>query len=225
MSDDEINKVIENEFQYDDYQWQWDKKVEVNYKKRAEGLHKVLYQCPSCLTEYKMTSQNDKLVCTHCQKSWTLSVHGRLSGDDGITEFEHIPDWYEWERGNVKKEVDDGSYSFCSDAIVKSLPNAKGYIDLGKASLTHDMNGFMVHGEYLGEKYTIEKPVASMYSCHIEYNYLGKHGDCIDLNTLTDTYYIYPKTNDFSVTKMALATEELFKKELNGKGIIQVTGV
>lgn len=225
MSDDEINKVIENEFQYDDYQWQWDKKVEVNYKKRAEGLHKVLYQCPSCLTEYKMTSQNDKLVCTHCQKSWTLSVHGRLSGDDGITEFEHIPDWYEWERGNVKKEVDDGSYSFCSEAVVKSLPNAKGYIDLGKASLTHDMNGFMVHGEYLGEKYTIEKPVASMYSCHIEYNYLGKHGDCIDLNTLTDTYYIYPKINDFSVTKMALATEELFKKELNGKGIIQVTGV
>ncbi|HPJ21779.1 MAG TPA: hypothetical protein PLH18_05435, partial [Clostridia bacterium] len=66
---------------------------------------------------------------------------------------------------------------------------------------------------------------ASMYSCHIEYNYLGKHGDCIDLNTLTDTYYIYPKINDFSVTKMALATEELFKKELNGKGIIQVAGV
>ena len=49
-----------------------------------------------------------------------------------------------------------------------------------------------------------------LYSCHIEYHYLGKYGDCVDLNTLTDTFYTYPEGNDFSVTKMALATEELF---------------
>jgi hypothetical protein len=56
----------------------------------------------------------------------------------------------------------------------------------------------------------MERPVKSMYSCHIEYDYLGKHGDCIDLNTLEDTYYIYPEGSDFSVTKIALATEELY---------------
>jgi hypothetical protein len=55
------------------------------------------------------------------------------------------------------------------------------------------------------------KDVPSLYSCHIEYNYLGKHGDCVDLNTLTDTFYVYPKDCDFSVTKMALATEELYE--------------
>ena len=51
--------------------------------------------------------------------------------------------------------------------------------------------------------------IASMYSCHIEYDYFGK-GDCIDLSTLEDTYYIYPQGDDFSVTKIALATEELY---------------
>ncbi len=64
-----------------------------------------------------------------------------------------------------------------------------------------------------------------MYSCHIEYNYLGKHGDCIDINTLADTYYIYPEGNDFSVTKIALATEELYKKELGGAGLIPETNI
>lgn len=220
MNDDEINAVIHQAFQYDDFQWQFDNQIRVDYKKRAEGLHKVLYQCPLCLTEYKMTSRNEKLSCSHCGKSWTMSEYGRLSGDDGVTEFEHIPDWYEWERENVRKEVDEGTYSFSSEVIVKSLPNAKGYIDLGKALLTHNMNGFSVRGVYLEEPYAIEKPVASMYSCHIEYNYLGKHGDCIDLNTLTDTYYIYPQTGEFSVTKIALATEELYKNELGGKGIV-----
>ncbi|MDR2606669.1 MAG: hypothetical protein LBC38_05245, partial [Oscillospiraceae bacterium] len=48
------------------------------------------------------------------------------------------------------------------------------------------------------------------YGCHIEYNY-KKRGDCIDLNTRSDTLYIYPQGRDFSVTKIALATEELYK--------------
>ena len=57
----------------------------------------------------------------------------------------------------------------------------------------------------------MDKPVASMYSCHIEYDYLGRYGDCVDLNTLEDTWYTYPEIKDFSVTKMALATEELYR--------------
>ena len=57
---------------------------------------------------------------------------------------------------------------------------------------------------------TMEKKVPSLYSCHIEYEYLFKHGDCVDLNTLDDTWYIYPHSCGFSVTKMALATEELY---------------
>lgn len=71
--------------------------------------------------------------------------------------------------------------------------------------------GFHVSGiDRDGDPFSMEKPVRSLYSCHIEYDYLGKYGDCIDLNTLTDTWYIYPENEDFSVTKMALATEELF---------------
>lgn len=220
MSVEEINAVIQKEFVYDDYKWQWENKIRVEYEKRAEGLHSVLYQCPKCKTEYRMGSKGDKIFCTHCGKSWTMSEYGKLSGDDGITEFDHIPDWYEWERNNVRKEVEQGTYSLSADARVDSLPNAKGYINLGKAKLTHDMNGFCVEGEYNGEAYNIVRSVESMYSCHIEYNYLGKHGDCIDLNTLTDTYYIYPEGENFSVTKMALATEELYKHKLGGAGII-----
>jgi hypothetical protein len=73
------------------------------------------------------------------------------------------------------------------------------------------MNGFTVRGtDADGDPFEMVKPVASLYSCHIEYEYLGKNGDCVDLNTLEDTWYIYPHDCDFSVTKMALATEELY---------------
>ena len=43
------------------------------------------------------------------------------------------------------------------------------------------------------------------------YEYLGKFGDCVDLNTLDNTYYVYPERKDFSVTKISLAVEEIYK--------------
>ena len=94
---------------------------------------------------------------------------------------------------------------------MRSLPNAKRFILLGEGTLRHDMNGFHVTGtDGDGDPFSMEKSVPSMYSCHIEYEYLGKFGDCVDLNTLDDTWYIYPHGEDFAVTKMALATEELY---------------
>ena len=255
LSADEVNERIRKAFRYDDFRWQKEKGVRITYPKRAEGLHKVLYQCAACGTEYRMASEGTRLSCRACGKSWELSELGELSGTDGITEFSHVPDWYEWERANVRREVEEGTYRFRGRVRVDALPNAEGYIDLGQAVLTHDSSGFLVEGAYpraiedaaagkrvdyaAGSKaaarkgplrnrklgraaaqpvrgngdtvsYRVHIPVPQIYSCHIEYEYLGTYGDCIDLNTREDTMYIYPEGEDFAVTKFALATEELY---------------
>jgi hypothetical protein len=207
----EINERINLAFKYDDFAWQKDRNIRISYPDRAKGLHKVLYQCPGCYVQYHMMSEGNKLWCDSCKKEWEMSEYGELSAVNGKTEFTHIPDWYEWEKEQVRKEVESGSYKFESEVTVDSLPNANGFVHLGKGKLIHDMNGFLLEGEYEGSPYSVAISAKSLYSCHIEYNYLGKRGDCVDLNTLTDTYYIYPKCDHFSVTKIALATEELYK--------------
>lgn len=209
---DEINARLVEAFQYDDFAWQKEKNIVTKYKKRAEGLHKVLYQCPSCKTEYHMNSEGEKIFCESCGKSWTMSILGDLKADLGETEFTHIPDWYEWERENVKREIAEGTYSSGELPVyVDSLPNAKRFIRLGEARLLHNMQGFSVKGtDSDGDPFEMAISVPSLYSCHIEYDYLGKHGDCVDLNTKEDTWYVFPEGSDFSVTKMALATEELY---------------
>ena len=207
---DEIYKRINEEFVYDEYRWQEENNIHVTYGGRAEGLHKVLYQCPNCGTEYKMKTHGTVLECTHCGKIWNYDELGRLSATDGKTEFSHIPYWYEWERSNVKKEVEAGTYSFECTAHVDMMPKDR-YIHMGKAKLVHDMSGFRLTGCFEGESYDIKWPTSELYSCHIEYEYLGKFGDCVDLNTLDNTYYIYPEDCEFSVTKFALATEELYQ--------------
>ena len=223
MTPDEMNRGLVEAFQYDDFRWQKERGIVIDRPFRAEGLHKVLYQCPDCGAEYRMDSKGDKLFCKACGKTWTMTELGELKADSGETRFSHIPDWYEWERENVKKEVADGTYTSGEMPVtVDSLPNAKRFIRLGEGVMTHDMNGFKVKGKTAdGEDFRMIKSVPSLYSCHIEYEYLGKHGDCVDLNTLEDTWYIYPHDCDFSVTKMALATEELYfdYKRKQGKEI------
>jgi len=170
----------------------------------------VLYQCPACKIEYQMASSESTLSCGSCGKAWEMSELGELRAQDGKTEFSHIPDWYEWQRTNVREEVQSGTYSFEAEVRIESLPNAKRFVTFSEpGNLTHNMDGFKLTGECESKPFDVCWAVPSMHSCHIEYDYMGR-GDCVDLNTNNDTFYIFPEGGAFAVTKIALATEELF---------------
>ncbi|HBP38989.1 MAG TPA: hypothetical protein DD640_09685 [Clostridiales bacterium] len=205
----EINERIRTAFAYDEYRWQLENQIRIDYPDNAKGLHKVLYQCPNCLTEYLMDSDGNRLWCGHCKKEWVLSPLGQLNATQGETEFSHPPDWYEFQRREVRRQIEQGTYEVSDEVDVDSLPNAKGYINIGKGRLVHNLEGFSLEVATRRGPLSLKKTPASMYSCHIEYNYDAR-GDCIDLSTLQDTYYIYPLNLHNCVTKIALATEELY---------------
>lgn len=206
FSVEDINRKINDAFIYDEYRWQKENKIKIKYKDRAKGLHHVLYQCPSCLTEHMMTSDQNKIWCTSCNKTYEMDVYGELKATNGPTEFSHIPDWYEFQRKQVRDQIEKGTYSFTDKVRIESLPNALGYINLGEGILVHDAHGFRLESKHVN----LTKEPLSMYGLHIEYDYFKK-GDCIDLSTLEDTYYIYPLTQKNVVTKLHFATEELYK--------------
>ena len=210
---DEINAKIRETLRNDDFRWQSERHVRISYKKRAEHLHKVLYQCPHCMQEYKMDSQGAKVFCKACGKSWTLSEYGELSADSGETEFKFATDWYVWEREQVRREVREGKYRFDCAVDVNDLPNSKGFVHMGHGRLVHDMEGFRLEGvrDWDGEPFSMTLPAAAQIAIHVEYNYrFGNFRDCIDMNSLDDTWYVFPEGQDFSVTKVSLATEEIF---------------
>lgn len=210
----EIMKRINDAFLYDEYAWQKENGIRIKYRNRARGLHKVLYKCRNCGTEYQMQSDGNRLWCDHCGSEWTMTEYGELIAQDE-KERVHIPSWYDALRNEVRRLIEAGTYYFSADVIIDSLPNSEGYIRLGEGRLTHDMHGFTLEGLFDGVKFLLKKEPLSMYSCHIEYDYMGR-GDCIDLSTLSDTYYIYPKTSEWSATKISLATEELYNYYARG---------
>jgi hypothetical protein len=210
----EITAKLREALSNDDFRWQSAAQVRNKYPTRAEGLHKPLYQCPHCMAEYKMNSRGAKLFCEACGKSWTLGEYGELTADEGETEFTFPTDWYEWEREQVIKEIHAGTYKFDHMVVVNDLANQKGFVRLSRGRLIHDLEGFRLEGvrDWDGEPFAMEIPAVRTPAVHVEYSYVyGLGRDCVDLNTLDDTWYCYPEGQDFSVTKVSLATEEIYK--------------
>lgn len=170
-SAEEIGAVIREAMTYDEYKWQRERQIHVTEPFRAEGLHKVLYQCPHCLTESRMSSKGAVLRCEACGKAWEMDTLGQLHALEGETEFPHIPDWYEWQRSQVRSQLEAGTYRFEDDVEVFSLPGAWKFEKLGRARLIHDMEeGFVVEGEHNGQRYRIHRPPLGMYGVHVEYD-------------------------------------------------------
>ena len=211
MSVEEINAAVRKALQYDDYQYQKDNGIRITEPYRAEGLHKVLYQCPHCLEEFQMDSKGAELFCNACGKRWVWQEDGYLKATEGQTEFDHIPDWFNWERQQVAKQIDEGTYSFSDEVKVYSLPRVLRYIPLGKAKLTHDPeNGFQLEGHYRDARYYIHREPAQTNSLHVEYDFGPlKSVDCLDISTENDSFYCIPTKKNI-LTKLAFATEEIY---------------
>ena len=212
MSVDEINEVICKALSYDDYAYQKENGILIKESYRAEGLHKILYQCPHCHSESGMDSKGTEIFCKDCGKRWTLLEDGSLRANEGETEFDHIPDWFEWEREQVTKQVELGEYSFADEIDVFSMPRCYKFHNLGSARLTHDPeNGFVIEGHYNGEDYRIQRMPVQTNSLHIEYDWFRvRRDDCIDISTEDDSFYCYFKNAKNVVTKLGFATEAIY---------------
>ncbi|NLK23906.1 MAG: hypothetical protein GX309_08020 [Clostridiales bacterium] len=126
-------------------------------------------------------------------------------------DFSHIPNWYEWERSEVIKEIKEGRYFLDINVYIESLPNGINFIKLGHGKLVHNKDGFYLTFTDYGEKNekTMFFSRTSMTSIHTEYDYRGK-GQCITLSTLDNTYFIFPRGDGFNATKIQFATEYLY---------------
>ncbi|MBR4866991.1 MAG: hypothetical protein IKU11_09890 [Clostridia bacterium] len=218
MSVEEINQKLREELAYDEYAYQKEKGIRITEPFRAQGLHQVLYQCPHCKTEFQMDSAGTELFCKACGKRWTWREDGYLEANEGETEFDHIPDWFAWQREEVRREIEEGRYHFEDEVDVYSLPRVWRYIPLGKAKLTHTIEGgFTLEGFYRGQKWFIHRTPAMTNSLHVEYDFgpIDKR-DYLDISTENDSFYCAPSKENV-ITKLAFATEELYLRSVRKK--------
>ena len=205
---DEINEILKKCFTFDHFKWQKENKIVINEPFRADGLNRVLYKCPHCLSESKMEGLGTKIKCCFCGVAYELDEYGFLKCLTGEGKFDHIPDWFKWERKCVKEELEAGTYRLETKVDICMMVNTDFIYRVGEGLLTHTKEGFHLTG-CDGKLDYFQKPSAS-YSLYSDY-YWYEIADMICIGDMKTSYYCFPKGTGDVVAKTRLAAEELYK--------------
>ena len=135
-----------------------------------------------------------------------MDEYGQLAASDGNTEYPHIPDWYAWERSEVKKELEDGTYRLDTDVTIGMMVDYKAIYMVGEGHLTHSTEGFKLTG--CDGKLNYEQGPLACYGLYSDY-FWYEIGDVICIGNQDALYYCFPKKADVAKTRMAV--EELYK--------------
>ena len=208
-----LDGLLDDAFTFDNFAWQHENKIEIDVPFRADGLERILYKCPNCLTEGKMVGKGTEIVCTHCGKRHYMDVYGKLHDSDGTTIFSHIPDWYNWQRECVREELAGNRYLLDTEVEIGVMVNYKAIYMVGGGRLIHNGNGFKLTG--CDGKLNYEQGPLSSYSLYADY-FWYEIGDIICIGDKNCLYYCFPKKQGV-VSKTRLATEELFKLKKHSK--------
>ncbi len=207
MSVEELDEILERAFTFDYFRLQKEHQVTVTEPFRADGLERVLYKCPHCHAEGQMKGSGEHLTCHACKKSYLLTELGQMQAVEGETEFSHIPDWFDWQRAEVRRELEAGTYLLDTEVEIGMIVNTKALYMVGDGRLVHNTDGFRLTG--CDGKLVYEQKPRFSYSLNADY-YWYEIGDMIGIGGHDALYYCFPK-QDGIVVKTRLAAEELFK--------------
>ena len=204
---DELNEILRQEFTFDNWKWQLDNKIKITEPFRADYLNRVLYKCRSCGCEGKMTGRGTTLTCGNCNTQWTLREDGQLEQNE-TKQLSAVPDWFHWEREQVRSEITAGTYSLDTPVEIYMLVNTKAIYHVGQGKLIHNNNGFVLDG--CDGKLHYEQGPHAGYRLYSDY-YWYEIGDMICIGDMKTLYYCFPKQSGDIVAKARIATEELYK--------------
>lgn len=203
----ELDDLLDEAFSFDHFAWQKENEVHITEEDRADGLERILYKCPACRQEGKLIGKGTTITCNHCGKTWELDTLGQLKAAEGETEFSHIPDWYAWERDEVRRELEEGTYRLETDVDIGMMVDFKAIYMVGSGHLSHSDAGFRLTG--CDGELTYEQGPLACYGLYADYFWYSI-ADVICIGNSDALYYCFPK-DGASVAKTRMATEELYK--------------
>jgi 1-acyl-sn-glycerol-3-phosphate acyltransferase len=207
MTPEELNARIKEAFSFDHFRWQQENDIRVTEDFRADGLERVLYKCPHCLAEGEAKGEGIFWKCSSCGKSYELTELGALRAVEGEAAFTHIPDWFAWEREEVKKEIEQGKYLLDVDVEIYMMVDYKAMYHVGEGHLVHNSDGFHLTGCEGDLDYV--HPSHASYTVNADY-YFYEIGDMISMGDRRHLFYCFPKNTNAIVAKAKMAAEELY---------------
>lgn len=203
----ELSAGVEAAFGFDHFRWQKEQGLEITQPFRADGLHRILYKCVDCGAEGQMVGKGTGITCGCCGRHHELTVLGELKAAEGETKITHIPDYYKWERQQVRQEILDGTYLLDCDVDIAMQVDYKAIYKVGQGRLVHNNAGLTLTG-CDGRLHYTQLPQAC-FGLYADY-YWYEMADVICIGDTEVHYFCFPQ-NGVPVAKIRLATEEMYK--------------
>ncbi len=203
----QLDELLDKAFSFDNFRWQQENGIVIDEPFRADGLNRILYRCPHCGSEGKTKGEGIYLTCHSCGKVYELTELGFLQATDGDSAFTHVPDWYVWQRRQVRQDIESGAYRLELDVEIGMQVDYKAIYMVGKGKLVHDGEGFRLTAADGTLMYT-QSPLAC-YGLYADY-YWYELGDVICIGNKDALYYCFPQNAGDVVAKSRLAAEEMY---------------
>ena len=203
----ELDALLDEAFSFDGFRWQQEAGVRITEPFRADGLNRILYKCPHCGAEGKAEGKGIHWTCGACGKIYELTETGFMKALDGETRFDHVPDWVDWQRQEVRRELTEGTYLLDTPVKIGMMVDHKALYMVGEGRLRHDAEGFRLTG-CNGELDYTQGPVAS-HTINADF-FWYEIGDVICIGDRDAQFYCFPEQKDVAA-KTRLAAEELYK--------------
>lgn len=206
LKSDQMDERLDRAFSFDHFAWQKENNIKITEPFRADGLERILFQCPVCGKTAETEGKGITFTCKACGQSWKLAENGELINEKGLG-FAHIPSWYAWERDEVRRELEAGTYLLDTPVRILVMVDYQAIYDVGIGRLRHNNTGFRLEG--CDGKLCFTRSPMENYGLYADY-YWYEQGDVIAIGDADVMYYCLPEEH-IPVAKARLAAEELYK--------------
>lgn len=204
LSIEEVNKIINENIAYNDFEYAKENHYVYKNKKKAVGLHNLLYHCPKCHEEFKLSTKGNTITCDHC--GFSVSLLKDYSFSENEFNFENIHDWYKFITDYEIENTIKTNKTIETDVIIKALSLESPKLDkvgFGVCTLNNDKFTFkgMVDNSELDFAINTADIKGLAFSA-------GEEFELYNGNIL---YYFYPVNNKAQCAKWALIVDEVVK--------------
>ena len=177
--------------------------VEYKCDTMANGVDRILYKCPKCLEEGKITAEGDTIRC-ECGFEATLDNKYKLHN----APFSRVNEWFEWQQNSINTDVD-----FISSKVRLGCCGDDGFMDefAGEGEAYIDKDVFKLSGVMHGEKIEFSVSPEKIVAFPIT---PGKHFDVYHANKLI---YIYPHPDERLTVKWVCYLDKLMEDKKKAK--------
>ena len=198
---DEIKKITEDAILNDD-ELAMDG-VEYKCDTMAQGVDRILYKCPKCMEEGKITAEGNVIRC-ECGFEVTLDNKYKLHG----APFSRVNEWFEWQQNSINTDVD-----FISSKVRLGCCKDDGFMDefAGEGEAYIDKDVFKLSGVMHGEKIEFSVAPAKIVAFPIT---PGKHFDIYHAGKLI---YVYPQPDERLSVKWVCYLDKLMENQKMAK--------